>query len=102
MFVPGGHGNQPFFVFIIEDVMVRQVLEHSQPTIIIEVWQFVGRCRNGGKAIVKDDVELRCDIPGLRIQNEGNGAGVLVREPEVGPNVALGDVVVMVSADTSK
>jgi hypothetical protein len=36
-FVVGGLSLQPIFVFVIEDVLVRQVLEDLQPTFIVKV-----------------------------------------------------------------
>ena len=78
LFVDSRLSNQPFFVFVVvvEDVLECRVSKHSLPTIIFEVWKVVGGSGNGSEPIVKDDVKLRSDVIGLRVENKRDRAGV--------------------------
>ena len=78
MLVIGELNNQPFFVFFVEVVLIRRVLEHSFPTVIVEIRQVVCGCKNGGKPIVEEDMKLWSNVAHLRIEDKGNGASVLV------------------------
>ena len=78
MFIVGRLSNQPFFIFIVEDVLKRRVPKHSFPAVVVEVWKVVGGSGNGGKPIVEDDVKLWGNVPRLRIQDERDRAGVFV------------------------
>ena len=83
MFVVTGLNNQPFFILVIEDVLIGRVLEHSLPGRVIKVRKVIGGCGDCGKPIVKNDMELRSDVAGLRIQNERNRTCVLVGKTKV-------------------
>lgn len=83
MFVIGRVNNQPFFVFVVEDVLKRRVSEHALPTIVVEVRKIVGGSGNGSEPVIEDDVKLWGNVPRLRIQDERNRTGVFVRESKV-------------------
>jgi hypothetical protein len=58
LLVVGGVNNQPFFVLVIEDVLIRRVSEHSLPALVVEIWEVVGGRRDSGEPIIKDDTKL--------------------------------------------
>ncbi len=80
LLVVGGINKQPFFVLVIEDVLICRVLEHSLPVLVVEVRKVVGGCGDSGEPIVEDDMNLSCDVASLRVENEGNGSCMFVRE----------------------
>ena len=82
LFLVGRLSNQPIFLFIIKVALKRRVFEHSLPRIIIEVRKVIGRSGNGSEPIIEDDVKLRSDIAGLRVENKRDRAGVVVGESE--------------------
>jgi hypothetical protein len=38
LLVVGGVDKQPFFVLVIEDVLIRRVSDHTLPAFIVKVW----------------------------------------------------------------
>ena len=79
----GGVNNQPFFILVIVELLIRRVSEHSLPALVIEVRKVIGGCGDSGEPIIKDDMELGCDVANLRVENEGNGTCMFVRESKV-------------------
>ncbi len=52
-FAVGGLDNQIIFVFVIEDILVRQVLDYSLPKISIEVGQVIGSAGTAANQLSK-------------------------------------------------
>jgi hypothetical protein len=65
-------------VIVIVEVEVKGgVAKHVGPSRGVEVGQILGRRSNGGKPVIKHDVELTVDVAGGQIENKWNRAGVV-------------------------
>ena len=79
----GRLNNQLCFFFVVEWILVVRLAEEFRPVVCVEVGKGVDGSRDSCEPVVEDDMELRGNVTGGDVEDDGDRGRMFVGESNI-------------------